>query len=86
LNVADTDAGAVTVSTQVGLVPAQAPLQPVNVVPPAGVAVNAPRLARRFGLTRPEGDVLRWVAAGKTNAEIGTILGMSLRRERQIAE
>lgn len=30
-----------------------------------------------FGLTRREADVLRWLSEGKTNAEIGVILGMS---------
>lgn len=30
-------------------------------------------------LTRRETEVLQWVAEGKTNAEIGTILGMSPR-------
>ncbi len=32
-----------------------------------------------LGLTRRETDVLQWVAEGKTNAEIGIILGMSPR-------
>lgn len=31
----------------------------------------------RKGLTRREADVLRWVAEGKTNAEVGIILGIS---------
>lgn len=33
----------------------------------------------RDGLTRREAEVLQWVAQGKTNAEIGCILGMSPR-------
>lgn len=33
----------------------------------------------RVGLTRREAEVLQWVAQGKTNAEIGTILGVSPR-------
>ncbi len=32
-----------------------------------------------LGLTRRETDVLQWVAEGKTNSEIGIILGMSPR-------
>lgn len=32
-----------------------------------------------LGLTRRETDVLQWVAAGKTNTEIGFILGISSR-------
>lgn len=32
-----------------------------------------------LGLTRRETEVLLWVVAGKTNAEIGFILGISLR-------
>ena len=34
-------------------------------------------LQQDFGLTEREAEVLRWVAAGKTNAEIGTILDIS---------
>lgn len=34
---------------------------------------------RSWGLTAREGEVLRWVAQGKTNPEIGTILGISPR-------
>ena len=30
-----------------------------------------------FGLSEREAEVLRWVAAGKTNAEIGSILNIS---------
>lgn len=37
--------------------------------------VRAPR--RHMGLTRRQYEVLRWVAAGKTNVEVGTILGIS---------
>lgn len=32
-----------------------------------------------LGLTRRETEVLQWVAAGKTNAEIGFLLGISSR-------
>lgn len=34
---------------------------------------------KRFGLTRREVEVLTWVTDGKTNAEIGQILGTSPR-------
>jgi DNA-binding CsgD family transcriptional regulator len=34
---------------------------------------------RRFGLTQRESEILSWVAQGKTNPEIGTILGISPR-------
>lgn len=34
-------------------------------------------LAKRFGLTAREGEVLRWLAEGKSNAEIGEILGIA---------
>jgi DNA-binding CsgD family transcriptional regulator len=37
----------------------------------------------RFGLTRREAEVLAWVAEGKTNGEIGTILGT---RPRTVAK
>lgn len=37
------------------------------------------RFVERLGLTRREGEVLRWVTDGKTNTEIGQILGMSPR-------
>lgn len=33
--------------------------------------------ARRFGLTRRESEVLRWIAEGKSNAEVGGILGLA---------
>lgn len=36
-------------------------------------------LARAFGLTAREAQVLHWVAQGKTNRDIGDILGMSPR-------
>jgi len=36
-------------------------------------------LTGAFGLTPREAEVLRWVAAGKTNREIGLILGLSPR-------
>jgi DNA-binding CsgD family transcriptional regulator len=32
-----------------------------------------------LGLTRREGEVLGWVAKGKTNPEVGSILGLSPR-------
>jgi DNA-binding CsgD family transcriptional regulator len=38
-----------------------------------------PRLLESFGLTRRESEVLAWVAEGKTNVEIGQILGMRRR-------
>lgn len=38
-----------------------------------------PVALERFGLTRREAEVLAWVAQGKTNAEIGMILGTSPR-------
>lgn len=37
------------------------------------------RLIRRFQLTEREIEVLRWVACGKTNKDIGDILGLSPR-------
>lgn len=36
-------------------------------------------LARALGLTPREAEVLRWVAAGKTNRDVGAILGLSPR-------
>jgi DNA-binding CsgD family transcriptional regulator len=39
----------------------------------------APRLLEPHGLTRRESEVLAWVAEGKTNVEIGQILGMRRR-------
>jgi DNA-binding CsgD family transcriptional regulator len=39
----------------------------------------APHLLEPHGLTRRESEVLAWVAEGKTNVEIGTILGMRRR-------
>jgi DNA-binding CsgD family transcriptional regulator len=36
-------------------------------------------LAQRFALTLRELEVLQWVACGKTNRDIGTILGLSPR-------
>lgn len=38
-----------------------------------------PSRRERFGLTRCESEVLAWVTEGKTNADIGTILGTSPR-------
>jgi DNA-binding NarL/FixJ family response regulator len=40
---------------------------------------SAPELARRFGLTPREAQVLYWVALGKTNRDIAGILAMSPR-------
>lgn len=37
------------------------------------------RLMQRFGLTLREAEVLTWLAGGKTNRDIGDILGMSPR-------
>lgn len=37
------------------------------------------RFVERLGLTRREVEVLRWVTDGKTNTEIGQILGVSPR-------
>jgi len=34
---------------------------------------------KRLGLTRREGEVLAWLARGKTNKDIGTILAISAR-------
>jgi DNA-binding NarL/FixJ family response regulator len=45
---------------------------------PADTATEEP-LARAFGLTPRESEVLRWVTAGKTNRDIGMILGTSPR-------
>jgi DNA-binding CsgD family transcriptional regulator len=42
-----------------------------------------PAAFERLGLTRREAEVLAWVAQGKTNAEIGTILGA---RPRTVAK
>ncbi len=36
-------------------------------------------LRLHFGLTNREGDVLLWIARGKTNRDIGTILNLSAR-------
>lgn len=41
--------------------------------------VSARRLAEGLGLTTREAEVLSWLAAGKTNRDIGEILGMSPR-------
>jgi DNA-binding NarL/FixJ family response regulator len=41
--------------------------------------VSARRLAEGLGLTTRESEVLSWLAAGKTNRDIGEILGMSPR-------
>ena len=38
-----------------------------------------PALLETLGLTRHESEVLRWVAEGKSNPEIGIILGLSPR-------
>lgn len=42
-------------------------------------AMTGASLTGAFGLTPREAEVLRWVAAGKTNREIGLILGLSPR-------
>ena len=42
------------------------------------VAFDETRLAR-LGLTRREGDVMQWVAAGKTDKEVAALLGLSPR-------
>jgi len=39
--------------------------------------LSARRLAERLGLTMRESEVLSWLSAGKTNRDIGEILGMS---------
>ncbi len=44
----------------------------------AGLPAVAP-LVRRFGLTPREAEVLHWVAAGKTNRDIGVLLDLSPR-------
>lgn len=44
----------------------------------AGLPAVAP-LARHFGLTPREAEVLHWVAAGKTNRDIGALLDLSPR-------
>lgn len=41
--------------------------------------VIAQRLTQRFGLTLREAEVLNWLSAGKTNRDIGEILGVSPR-------
>lgn len=35
------------------------------------------QIARRFGLTKRESEVLKWLAEGKSNAELGEILGVA---------
>jgi DNA-binding NarL/FixJ family response regulator len=46
---------------------------------PAGRDDNVTRLQQHFGLTRREAEVLIWIAHGKSNKDIGDILGMSSR-------
>lgn len=41
--------------------------------------VPPPTTVQPFGLSQREGEVLTWVAQGKTNSEIGQILGISHR-------
>ena len=43
------------------------------------VPVIEPSISSRFGLTPREAEVVRWVARGKTNADIANILAMSPR-------
>jgi DNA-binding CsgD family transcriptional regulator len=43
------------------------------------VPVGAPALRRSYGLTVREHEILRWLAAGKANAQIASILGIRLR-------
>lgn len=38
-----------------------------------------PGILDQFGLSRHESEILAWVVQGKTNPEIGTILGISSR-------
>jgi DNA-binding CsgD family transcriptional regulator len=45
-----------------------------------------PRRLESCGLTRREAEVLTWVAQGKTNGEIGTILGLSRRTAEKHVE
>ena len=45
-----------------------------------------PTVFRRVGLTRREAEVLVWVAEGKTDAEIGVILGVSARTVQKHVE
>jgi len=42
-------------------------------------------LQRKFGLTPREGEVLLWIAQGKSNSDIGIILGMSEKTVKQHA-
>jgi DNA-binding CsgD family transcriptional regulator len=49
-------------------------------------AVNQPFSFAKDGLTRREAEVLQWVTQGKTNAEIGCILGMSTRTAQKHVE
>ncbi len=64
----------------------QARSKPVEQEPPAGVDLpdeaaffSWVRSAGGWPLTRRESDVVYWLAQGKTNAEIGRILGMAER-------
>jgi DNA-binding CsgD family transcriptional regulator len=41
--------------------------------------VTAAQVAGRLGLTPRQGDVLYWIAEGKSNEEIGLILGAKVR-------
>lgn len=45
--------------------------------PPPEFSLRSPEPLRGLGLTPREAEVLFWVAQGKTNAEVGIILGMS---------
>ncbi len=48
-------------------------------VMPSSDEPPAKRLAERFGLTRREGEVLTWLAHGKSNRDIASILALSPR-------
>jgi DNA-binding NarL/FixJ family response regulator len=47
------------------------------VLPAAGHAPTAPNVARPAGLTEREVDVLRLIARGRSNKEVGRELGIS---------
>ncbi|HYZ89219.1 MAG TPA: helix-turn-helix transcriptional regulator [Myxococcales bacterium] len=45
-----------------------------------------PRSLDRLGITRREADVLSWVAEGKSDSDIATILGISFRTVKKHLE